>query len=199
MRVGLLVLVLLTGSCVAHTDPGQIGINGPPSGPLAPGPAEVARSRGSDVSDRIDSLVANVLGLGGEFLELETGPAFIFTAETDSAFQRLARIPEAVPRLVDCLGWDRLSRATWRGTLVLVGTVCGDVLAATPYAQHRVHPYRLSPSLLEAGWGDYRNPPLDKLRAVQRAWRRELLHDPPNSCRHQRSCIDQTILKGPIP
>jgi len=126
----LIIFALLLASCARQNDRSR---------PPAPTPDEVARSRGSTAPDEIDSLLAKILAMDAEFGAAETKdvPAFFYSGRNDSAFKRLAVIPAAVPRLVDCLGWDRRSRSMWEGAPVLVGAVCGHVLRVTPYAQSR--------------------------------------------------------------
>jgi hypothetical protein len=79
-----------------------------------------------------------------------------------------------VPRLVECLSWDKRSSSTWRGDELLVGVVCDQVLVASAYVASRMYPYRLPPNLYASGWGDYRNPSIDTLRRVQHVWREYL-------------------------
>jgi hypothetical protein len=132
---------------------------------------EVARSRGATIPDQIDSLIAVVVGMDAEFAEANTDqPAFIFTGSTDTAFQRLAEMPGVVPRLIECLGWDRRSGSTWNGIPVLVGAVCGNVLLATPYREQRKG---------DKPWIDYRNPGIEGLRRAQARWLGVLANDPP--------------------
>ena len=174
MRIAILSVLLVT-ACVARNAP-QHNIDASPAIASEPTPLDVAAARGSNYADQIDSLLASVLVLDSKFVE--GGEGFQFIGESDKAFQRLARIPESVPRLVECLGWDQLSHSSWQGTRVLVGVVCGHVLIATPYVESRFYPFRLSPELYKSGWGDYHNPSIEKLRIVQKAWRVQLIHDP---------------------
>jgi hypothetical protein len=176
MHLRLFLFVMLLGSCARQDDRPQSGIDTAAFGvslqrkPEPPTPEEVAHSRGGQVPDRIDSLIAKVVGMDAEFGEGDSDPPnFYFSGRNDTAFIRLAVIPAAVPRLVDCLAWDRRSRTTWHGAPVLVGAVCGHVLIATPYVQKRNH---------SDPWIDYRDPTIDELRAAQRLWLSQLRRDP---------------------
>ena len=134
--------------------------------PPAPTPREIAQLRGAAFPDRIDSLLARVLAIDGEFGEADGDPpAFYYSGQSDTSLGRLAMIPEALPRLVDCLGWDRRSRSTWHAAPLLVGAVCGHVLRATPYVQSRQD---------AEPWIDYENPTIGKLRSIQAKWRKQL-------------------------
>jgi hypothetical protein len=192
MRV--LIIPALLIACVPGNRPAT-RVDAPSSPPTT---LEVASFRAGNVPDLIDSLVAGILALDAEFAESRSGAAFLFTGENNSSFQRLTRIPEAIPRLVECLGWDRRSATTWHGTHVLVGAVCGHALAATPYVESRQQTTRLPIGLYDSGWGDYRNPPIEKLRAVQKAWRVQLIADPIRSQRSTQASSQTRIhLDGP--
>ena len=176
---------MLLASCSQQDDRRRVGIDTGAFGmsaqqkPLAPTPAEVALSRGAPAPDQIDSLVAQVLGIDAEFGEADSDPpAFFFSGQNDSAFKRLGVIPASVPRLIDCLGWNRRSRTTWHGAPVLVGAVCGHVLRVTPYVHARQQPDRWPRGFWESAWIDYRDPGIDKLRAVQKLWLKQLQRDP---------------------
>ena len=159
MRRRLSVLVLLLASCARQADQPQV-----------PTPEEVAHSRGARVPDQIDSLIASVVGTDAEFGDAGTdSPTFYFSGQDDTAFKRLAVMPAALPRLVECLGWDRRSRTTWNGAPVLVGAVCGHALLYTPYVRKRNHTHP---------WVDHRDPTIDRLRAVQLLWLSQLRRDP---------------------
>jgi hypothetical protein len=180
----LLASALLVAACSRGNEPRAVGIDtaafsiSAQQKLQAPTPEEVAHSRGSQSPDQIDSLVANVLGMDEEFGESDSDPpAFFFSGRNDSAFKRLAVIPAAVPRLVNCLGWNKRSRTTWHGAPVLVGAVCGHVLLATPYFQAR-NSDRWPRGFRESAWVDYRDPAIDKLRAVQTLWLKQLQRDP---------------------
>ena len=151
-----------------------------PSAPV-PEPAvtarEVAAFRNSVEVDRLDSLLAAVLSLNAQFVDL--GHGFQYTGEPDSSFQRLVHAPESVRRMVDCFGWNKLSAATYDDKRVLVGAVCGIALAATRYVATRSYPLRLSRDLWTSGWGAYRNPSLETMRSAQKAWAAQIRRDPP--------------------
>lgn len=174
MRIQAALAVLLT-ACSATSQRRPSGSESPAPSPISP--VDVAIARNSTAADQLDSLLASVLSLDARFVEI--GEGFQYTGETDSSFQRLVRNPLSVRRLVDCLGWDRRSAATYEGAPVLVGTVCELALAATPYVESRYYPDRLSPDIWMSGWIDYRNPPIEKLRSAQKAWTRQLRRDPP--------------------
>jgi hypothetical protein len=155
----LSVLVVLLASCSRQADQPQV-----------PTPEEVAHSRGARVPDQIDSLIASVVGMDAEFGDGGTdSPTFYFSGQSDTAFKRLAVIPAAVPRLIECLGWDRRSRTTWNGAPVLVGAVCGHVLLFTPYVRKRNYSHP---------WVEHRDPTIDRLRALQLLWLSQLRRDP---------------------
>ena len=163
--------------CAGHTQASpaeRTTVAAPPS--LTP--TDVANFRGSKSPDVIDSLLSKMFTVHAEIVEFD-GLHYYFSGERDTAYQRLAEMSESIPRLVECLGWDRFSRTTWRGEPLRVGIVCGRILSSTPYVQRRVNPLRLSPDLLEEGFGgDYRNGTIEKLLKSQKAWREQLRRDP---------------------
>ena len=167
----LWISTLLLSACASHSSTTPRGST-PVSSELDTSALAVAHARGSPVADHIDSLIARVVGIDAQFAE--SGEGFNYTGEADSAFQTLAHLTDAVPRLVECLSWDKPSNSKWRGHVLLAGVVCDHVLVASSYVANRMYPYRLPANLYASGWGDYRNPSIDTLRRVQRVWREYL-------------------------
>jgi len=144
----------------------------------APAANEIAQWRGASQPDSIDALLARVLATDGEFFEGDTDvPSYSFTLRNDSAFKRLSQWPGALPRLVECLAKDRHAAAKWGGSRVLVGAVCGQALIISPYAERRSRLNTWPRGFQESSWTDYRST-IEKLRAAQKVWRRQLSNDP---------------------
>lgn len=133
----------------------------------------VAGWRGSATPDQIDTLMTAALNTRGAF----TGDneMYEFSGST-KAFADLSKISLAVPRLVDCLGWDQRAASTYQGTRVLVGVVCNQVLIRNPEMQKLIT--TRGPNGYPDVWVDFRNPPLADVRKAQLVWR-ELLSNQP--------------------
>lgn len=139
-------------------------------------PSQVAELRGVTRPDPIDALIAQALAAKGEYREVGD-MAYGFTGD-EAAIKALSEIPTALPRLVECMGWDVRARAKYRGDALLVGVVCFQGIVYSRYFQQRNQ--RDWPNgFIDSAFVDYANPSLQELRAAQRAWRQQLLRDPP--------------------
>ncbi|MDP9206856.1 MAG: hypothetical protein M3P12_15635 [Gemmatimonadota bacterium] len=134
---------------------------------------EVAHWRGSAIVDQIDTLIAAALNTKGEF----TGDSEMYEfSGSENSFEKLSKLPSAVPRLVDCLGWDQRAAATFKGARVLVGVICDQVLIRNPNIQERLT--TLGPNGYPNPGIDYRNPSINQMRKGQLEWRKLLLNQP---------------------
>jgi hypothetical protein len=131
---------------------------------------DVARWRGATTADKADSLMADALSAEGEFNADDT--YYEFTGDT-LRITRLSQQPGVVPRLVDCLGWDKRSNAKWKGSKLLVGVICGQALMNTPYADE-LRKKGAYPNT----WVDFRNPTLEQAREAQSKWQATLSSHP---------------------
>ncbi|MFL5557033.1 MAG: hypothetical protein ACJ794_00240 [Gemmatimonadaceae bacterium] len=125
-------------------------------------PALVAQWRGASEPDRIDVLISSALSARGEY----SGDDLYQFSGNESAIKTLRTLPEAFPRLVECLGWDKRARATYEGSPVLVGVVCYQGMAGSVYRQ-RLRNESLPPTGL---WVDFKNPSIAELRKTQALW-----------------------------
>lgn len=135
--------------------------------------ATVARWRGSTIPDHIDSLMATAFSTEGAF----TGDDEMYDfSGNKTRFEELGNVSLAVPRLVDCLGWDQRAAATYRGARLLVGVICDQALIRNPKIQ------KLLTTLGPGGYPDvsldYRNPAIAEVRNAQLKWRKLLLNQP---------------------
>ena len=137
---------------------------------------DVARARGTLIADRLDSLLANVLSARGTITEGKFGSTVSITNDADISFEALLQIPHGASRFVECLGWNKRSGTSWNEVRLLVGAVCGHLLAATPYVQARLTQIGKSVELF--GAFNYHNPSIEELRAAQAAWRAQLRREP---------------------
>jgi hypothetical protein len=133
--------------------------------------AEVAAWRGSPNPDRIDTLMAAAFSTTGEF---EGGEDEYGFTGNESAVEALRLIPEAIPRLVACLTWERRASATWEGIRVPVGVICYQAIAGSSYVQL----LNKKGAALTGGYVDYRNPSMASLRRAQEVWRDALRVNP---------------------
>jgi hypothetical protein len=147
----------------------------PPANPSAD--SAVAEGRGFSVmrvaelseSGFIDStvtLMTAALNTQGTF----TGDkeAYEFSGSKE-AFEDLSKISSALPPLVDCLGWDQMAAATYKGTRVLVGVVCYQVLIRNQLVKKLIS--ARGPNGSREVWVDFRNPAIADVRKAQAVWR----------------------------
>lgn len=132
---------------------------------------EVAAWRGSPSPDRIDALMAVAISTTGEF---EGGEDEYGFTGNEAAVEALRLMPEAMPRLVACLTWDRRGSATWEGYRVPVGVICYQAITGSTYVQ-LLNKKGGAPT---GGYVDYRNPSMASLRRAQEAWRNALRANP---------------------
>jgi hypothetical protein len=127
--------------------------------------------RGAASPDQIDSLIAEALTVEGQYYGDDDDYGF---TGSEKAVQALRSMPNALPRLVECLGWDKRARATYNGARVLAGVVCYQGMAGSARVQ------KLNERGLVSGvkYVDYRNPPLQDLRESQAQWRKVLREHP---------------------
>ena len=137
---------------------------------------DLAALRGSERVDSLDVQLAAALRTPGQFFEAGDN-AFALTS--DSTLHRLSADRGAVPRLVECLGWDRRAAATWQGYPVFVGVVCFHALMATQYFDKLNVGFDWPQALQDSGWISYRTESLSKLRAARDWWREQLRRVPP--------------------
>jgi hypothetical protein len=134
---------------------------------------QVAEWRGSAVTDQIDTLMAAAFNTQGAF----TGDNEMYEfSGSKKAFEDLSKISSALPRLVDCLGWDQRAAATYQSTRVLVAVVCHQALIRNP-AMKKLITTR-GPNGYPDVWVDFRNPPLADVRKAQSVWRQLLSNQP---------------------
>lgn len=114
--------------------------------------------------------MADAFNAEGDFNADDT--YYEFTGDT-LKIKRLGEEPGVVPRLVNCLGWDKRSNARWQGSRLLVGVICGQALMITPYARElkSEHAY-------PATWIDFRNPTIEQARESQTKWQETLASHP---------------------
>jgi hypothetical protein len=133
----------------------------------------VAEWRGSATPDQIDTLITAALNTRGAF----TGDNEMYEfSGSKKAFADASKISLAVPRLVDCLGWDQRAASTYQGNRVLVGVVCHQVLIGNPEMQKLIT--TRGPNGYPEVWVDFRNPPLADVRKAQSVWRQLLSNQP---------------------
>jgi hypothetical protein len=137
---------------------------------------QVAQLRGAARPDSIDVLIAHALASKGEFREMGD-MAYGFTGSY-AAIEALSRMPTALPRLVDCMGWDLRARATYDGRQLLAGVVCFQGIVHSQYFQRR-NQHGWPNGFSDSAFVDYTDPSLHELRTAQRGWREQLLRDPP--------------------
>jgi len=128
--------------------------------------AEIATWRSSSIPDRVDSLMAAAFNTEGAFTS--DSEMYEFSG-SEKAINDLGNSPNAVPRLLDCLGWDQRAAATYQGARLLVGVICDQALMRNP---------KIKKLLTTPGPGGYpkigldvRNPSIGEVRAGQLAWR----------------------------
>lgn len=132
---------------------------------------EMARLHGSATPDEIDTLMAAALNTKGAF----TGDKEMYEfSGGEKTFEKMGKIPSAVPRLVDCLGWDRRAAATYQGVKVLVGVICSQALIRNPKIRNLLT--TLGPNGYPVVWVDYRNPSISEARKGQLEWRKLLVN-----------------------
>jgi hypothetical protein len=160
------------------TDSSQVLQRSPPGTGSKFFAADVARWRGASSPDGIDSLIAVAVSSEGQFEG--DSEQYNFTGDGQSMVT-LSKLPAAIPRLVECLGWDQRAAAKWMGSRLLVGVICQEALAGTAYAAELgaawVARSAAMPRNYEQLWVGYRNPPITKLRSAQAEWR-SLLSNP---------------------
>lgn len=134
---------------------------------------EIALWRGSAIPDEIDTLMTAALNTEGAF----TGDSEMYEfSGSEKAFEELGKLSLAVPRLVDCLGWDHRAAATYRGARLLVGVICDQALIRNPKIQKLLT--TRGPNGYPNVWVDYRNPSINEARKGQSEWRKLLLNQP---------------------
>ena len=95
------------------------------------------------------------------------------------ALGALSQMPRALPRLVECMGRDLRSKATYDGHPLLAGAVCFQGIVYSRYFQQR-NQRDWPPGFADSAFVDYTSPSLKDLRAAQRLWReQQLQRDPP--------------------
>ena len=140
------------------------------------GSRQIAEMRGSAQPDSIDVLIARALSAKGEYREVGD-MAYGFLGD-NGPIEALSRIPAAIPRLVECMGWDLKSHSTFEGQPLFAGVVCFQGIVHSDYFQKRN--LRGWPGGFEdAAFINYDAPSLEELRKAQRRWREQLLRDPP--------------------
>jgi hypothetical protein len=138
-------------------------------------PRQIAERRGVALPDSIDVLIAEALAAKGEYREFGD-MAYGFTGD-ETAIEALSRMPMALPRLVECMGWDLRAQARYDGHPLLAGVVCFQGIVHSRYFQERNQ--RDWPNgFIDSAFVDYRDPSLRELRRAQRRWREQLLRDP---------------------
>lgn len=134
---------------------------------------QVAKLHGSAVPDRIDTLMTAALNTRGAF----TGDNEMYEfSGSKKAFEDLGKVSSAVPRLVDCIGWDQRAASTYQGARVLAGVVCDEALIRNPTIQKLL--MIRGPNGYPDVWVDFRNPPLAEVRKAQERWRQLLQNRP---------------------
>jgi hypothetical protein len=139
-------------------------------------PRQIAERRGETRPDSIDALIAEALAAKGEYKELGD-MAYGFTGSY-AAIEALSRMSIALPRLVECMGWDLRARATYDGHPLLAGVVCFQGIVHSRYFQQR-NQRDWPDGFADSAFVDYTNPSLQELRKAQQGWREQLLRDPP--------------------
>jgi len=139
-------------------------------------PGQVAKWRGSSVPDKIDSLLAAAFSAKGEYTGDEEEYAF---SGSESAVEALRKIPDAIPRLVECLGWDERAAAEFNGSKVLVGVVCYQAILGSEY-NNKLNNESAFPVAAQV---EYSNPSIDVVRKAQSEWRKVLTTHPPQANR----------------
>src|SRR2546429_31117 len=118
---------------------------------------QVAQLRGATRPDSIDALIADALAAKGEFREVGD-MAYGFTGSY-SAIDALSRMPTALPRLVECMGWDLRARATYDGHQLLAGVVCFQGIVHSRYFQRR-NQHDWPDGFSDSAFVDYTDPSL---------------------------------------
>jgi len=123
----------------------------------------------SGLIDSTVTLMTAVLNTQGAFTgDKET---YEFSGSKE-AFEDLSKIDSAIPRLVDCLGWDQRGAATYKGTRVLVGVICYQVLMRNQMVKKLIT--TRGPNGYPEVWVDFRNPAIADVRKAQTVWRQLL-------------------------
>jgi hypothetical protein len=139
--------------------------------------SDVAAWRGSTRTDSLDRLLAIAFRTPGRFFEAGDNA---FALSSDSTLRSISVDPTAVPRLVECLGWNKRAAATWMGYPVFVGVVCFHALMSTAYFEKLNVGFDWPQALQDSGWVSYRTDDLAHLRAAREWWRSQLRRVPPS-------------------
>ena len=134
--------------------------------------ADIATWRNTPAApDKLDRLVASTLSAKGSYDGNEE--EYYFSGNED-ALVELRKIPDAIPRLVECLGWDKRAAATYNQTTLLVGVVCYQGILGSAY-NNKLNDQDAFP---KAGQINYTNPSLEEVRRAQAEWRKVLVSHP---------------------
>jgi hypothetical protein len=139
-------------------------------------PRQIAERRGVTRPDSMDTLIAEALTAKGEYREFGD-MAYGFTGD-EAAIEALSRMPMALPRLVECMGWNLRAEARYDGHPLLAGVVCFQGIVHSRYFQKR-NQRNWPDGFIDSAFVDYTNPSLLELRRAQRGWREQLMRDPP--------------------
>lgn len=128
-------------------------------------PMVIAQWRGSQIPDKLDTLMADAFNAGGTLTETEEEYGFL---RSDSALIQIGKQPGGIKRLVDCLEWDRRALAQVNNQRILVGVLCLQGILRSRYGQHLagsdIWPANVGEgSTIE----DYRRARLEFLRIMQ--------------------------------
>jgi len=159
LRISVATLVTTLAACSASISPRQI-----------------AERRGVTRPDSIDALIAEALAAKGEYKEVGD-MAYAFTG-SNTAVETLSRMPIALSRLVECMGWDLRARATYDGHRLLAGVICYQGILHSGYFQQRNQRHWPN-GVPGSAFVNYTNPSLQELRTARDGWREQLLRDPP--------------------
>ena len=185
MRLGLFALTCFALGCAksdtrnfadsvdvssisSTTPPGTVvPPEGDSSGPL---PAEIAQWRGSSRPDKIDTLMSAAFTAEGDVTSSEDEYGFV---ASDSALTEIGKVAGSIPRLVECLGWDKRAHASLGGQRVLVGVICSQGILRSSYGQRIAKTTALWPANI-----DERSTIAD-FRRAQSEWIKTLRTHPP--------------------
>jgi hypothetical protein len=126
---------------------------------------------GPAVPDKLDTLIASALSANGSY---DGNDEEYYFSGAEDAVVELRKIPDAIPRLVECLGWDKRAAATYNQTTLLVGVVCYQAILGSAY-NNKLNDHDAFP---KAGLINYTNPSLEEVRRAQAVWRKVLVSNP---------------------
>ena len=135
-------------------------------------------------AEAMDSAVARLAVLPGEFRDRDGGFYFEFTGDNDR-LDELSRLDTlVVPQLVECLGSPVVGQATFNGVRQPVAVLCALVLSGTPFLERLRRRDDWSEECEDAIWLDYHDATATAVARTYAAWQAILAATRANTLLH---------------